>query len=128
MGAVTSHLIGFVGAEQKGFGGIEQKYDADLQGTAGSDVLVVDVGRNPIRMDSGESRAAQNGYSLVLTIDTVIQDIVRKALQKKIQEYEAEYGLGVVMDPWTGEILAMVSLPDYDPMNFSEYADRKNDP
>jgi cell division protein FtsI/penicillin-binding protein 2 len=128
MGAVTSHLIGFVGAEQKGFGGIEQKYDADLQGTAGSDVLVVDVGRNPIRMDSGESRVVQNGYSLVLTIDTVIQDIVRKALQKQVKEYEAEYGLGVVMDPWTGEILAMVSLPDYDPMNFSEYADRKNDP
>lgn len=128
MGAVTSHLIGFVGAEQKGFGGIEQKYDADLQGVAGSDVLVVDVGRNPIRIDSQESRAAQNGLSLVLTIDTVIQDIVRKSLQKKIREYEAEYGLGIVMDPWTGEILAMVSLPDYDPMNIQEYVDRKNDP
>lgn len=128
MGAVTSHLIGFVGAEQKGFGGIEQKYDADLQGVAGSDILVVDVGRNPIRIDSQGSRAAQNGLSLVLTIDTVIQDIVRKSLRKKIEEYQAQYGLGIVMDPWTGEILAMVSLPDFDPMHFQEYVDEKNEP
>lgn len=128
MGSLTSHVIGFVGSDQKGLAGIEQRYESYLHGSAGSDVMVVDVLRRPIRMDSKESRAVQDGYSLVLTIDSVIQEIVRKALQKQIREYEAQYGLAIVMDPWTGEILALVSLPDFDPSEFSTAAEKKNEP
>ena len=61
-----------------------------------------------------------DGQSLILTIDATIQEFVRAALKKTMTEYEAEAAVGIVMDPWTGGILAMVSLPDFDPENFSK--------
>ncbi|MBC8378436.1 MAG: penicillin-binding protein 2 [Planctomycetes bacterium] len=117
-GYLSGHLLGFVGAENKGLSGLEMKFEETLSGTRGQEHFVVDNFRRPIGIQPVESTDAQDGANLVLTIDVVIQRFVHEALQQKMQEYEAESAVGIVMNPWTGAILAMVSLPDYDPGKF----------
>ena len=118
-GYLAGHLLGFVGAENKGLSGLEMRFDETLSGTRGQDLFVVDNFRRPIGIQPVESTDAKDGANLVLTIDVVIQRFVHEALQQKMQEYEAESAVGIVMNPWTGAILAMVSLPDYNPTNFA---------
>ncbi|MCD6176096.1 MAG: penicillin-binding protein 2 [Planctomycetes bacterium] len=118
-GHLTGHVLGFVGAGNTGLSGLELKYDKILAGKPGKCVFVVDVARDPIGVQTAKGTDAEDGLNLVLTIDSVIQRFVHEALKKKVEDYEAESGVAVVMDPWTGGILAMVSLPDYDPAKFS---------
>lgn len=118
-GSLTSHIIGFVGTEQSGLAGLELKYDALLRGSEGQSVFVVDAMRRPIAAALADRVESIDGQSLILTIDSTIQEFVRAALHKKMIEYEAEAAIGLMMNPWTGAILAMVSLPDYDPDEFS---------
>ena len=118
-GNLTGHLLGFVGAGDTGLSGLELRYDTILAGKPGKHVFVVDLARNPIGARTTQGTDAEDGLNLVLTVDSVIQRFVHEALQQKMDEYEAESAVAVVMDPWTGAILAMVSLPDYDPAAFS---------
>ena len=118
-GNLTGHILGFVGADNAGLSGLELKYNSLLAGKAGKQVFVVDALRRPIAAQVAEGTDTENGLNLVLTIDSVIQRFVHDALKKKMDEYEAESAVAIVMDPWTGGILAMVSLPDYDPAKFS---------
>lgn len=118
--ALCSHVVGFVGSEGHGLAGLELKYDSVLAGKGGQDIYVVDVFRRPIAAYPEGRTPLRNGDNLVLTLDIVIQEIVREALQKQIREYQAESGVALVMDPWTGAILAWVSLPDFDPQQFSK--------
>lgn len=118
-GNLTGHILGFVGADDSGLSGVELRYNKVLSGKPGKHVFVVDVARDSIAAKSNQGTDVEDGLNLVLTIDSVIQRFVHEALQQKKDEYEAESAVGVVMDPWTGAILAMVSLPDYDPAAFS---------
>jgi cell division protein FtsI/penicillin-binding protein 2 len=119
-GNLAGHIIGFVGADNTGLSGIELEYNTLLKGKPGRHVFVVDAARRPIAAQADEGTNAQDGLNLILTIDSVIQRFVHEALKKKMDEYEAESAVAMVMDPWTGAILAMVSLPDYDPTKFSK--------
>jgi cell division protein FtsI/penicillin-binding protein 2 len=118
-GNLTGHLLGFVGADDIGLSGLELWYDKILAGKPGKHVFVVDVARDSIGVKSNQGTDVEDGLNLVLTIDSVIQRFVHEALKQKMDEYEAESAVAMVMDPWTGAILAMVSLPDYDPAAFS---------
>lgn len=117
MGRLTSHITGFVGAEQSGLAGVELKYDGQLRGTPGRNVIVVDAQRQPIGMRPPDN-IVRDGSSLILTIDATIQQFARSALLKQYEAYRAESAVAIVMDPWTGAILALVCLPDFDPSNF----------
>lgn len=119
-GALCSHVVGFVGNEGRGLAGIELKYDSVLAGKGGQDTYVVDVFRRPLAAYPQGRSPLQNGDNLVLTIDSVIQEIVREVLLKQIKDYQAESGTALVMDPWTGAIWAWVSLPDFEPYHFSK--------
>ena len=118
MGHLTSHAIGFVGVDHKGLGGIEFEYDSRLKGTEGHKVFFLDRSRQPIGRKQSDS-AVKDGYDLILTLDTTIQQFARSALVKQYKAYKAESAVAIVMDPWTGAILAMVSLPDFDPVNIA---------
>jgi cell division protein FtsI/penicillin-binding protein 2 len=118
-GSLTGHIIGFIGTEQTGLAGIELRYDTLLRGSEGQSVFVVDALRRPIAAALADRVESVDGKSLILTIDATIQEFVRAAIQKKMLEYDAEAAVGIMMNPWTGAIIAMVSLPDYDPDNFS---------
>jgi cell division protein FtsI/penicillin-binding protein 2 len=118
-GRLTSHVVGFIGTEQTGLAGLEFQYDRLLRGSDGKSVFVVDALRRPIAAAPTDRVESIDGQSLIVTIDASIQEFVRSALLKKMQEYEAQAAVGIVMDPYTGAVLAMVSLPDFDPENFT---------
>ncbi|RKY07773.1 MAG: hypothetical protein DRP66_05990 [Planctomycetota bacterium] len=127
MERLTSHIVGFVGgdddpnsADKVGLAGIERRYDSLLRGVRGENVLVVDARRYPIGSDPQQTVKVKNGSSLVLTIDGTIQEFARSALMKQYADYQAAAAAAIVMNPWNGAILAMVSLPDYNPSEFSK--------
>ena len=112
---LASHIIGFVGSDNQGLEGIESIYDDELSGVPGKVVS----SQQSTGLDSGTSYekyiAAQDGDSVVLTIDEVIQGYVEKHLEDACVANQLEQGAAaVVMDVNTGEILAMASKPDYD--------------
>ncbi|AQT70117.1 Sporulation-specific penicillin-binding protein [Anaerohalosphaera lusitana] len=127
MGRLFGHVAGFTGWDQKGQAGLELKYNDVLAGKEGKDVFVVDAFRKPIGKKQPKS-LVQDGLGLVLTLDATIQQFTREAIYKQYKEYNAESAVAVVMDPKTGGILAMVSVPDFDPsdINSSETDWRRN--
>lgn len=118
-GRLAGHVLGFIGAEDKGLAGLEMQYDQILSGSQGREVFVVDALRRPLGAQPVNNKETVDGLNLILTIDSVIQRYVYEALHKQMQEYRAESAVAMVMNPWNGAILAMVSLPDYDPSSFS---------
>lgn len=119
MGNLTGHIVGFIGADGDGLAGVELKYDELLSGRDGKNVFLVDVSRSPIAYKPQQSFEPVDGQNLILTLDSNIQEFTRSALTAKMKEYQAESAIGIVMNPNTGAILAMVSLPDFDPAKFN---------
>ncbi|MBC8482020.1 MAG: penicillin-binding protein 2, partial [Planctomycetes bacterium] len=117
MGELVSHVTGYANSAGEGLEGIELGYDKILAGTSGKDILLADIRRRPIRLMQNQERLS-DGDRIILTIDATIQQFVREELVKVRDKYQAESAIGIVADPWTGAILAMVSLPDYNPNSY----------
>ncbi len=126
---IAPHILGFTGYDNNGLQGIELTFDDMLSGKAGS----VDVRQNAsgttLRDDTEEYlNAAQKGADVVLTIDETIQHFLENHLEKAVSENKLKEGAaGIIMNPKTGEILAMSTKPDFDSNNpydieaFSEF-------
>ncbi|MBR5228108.1 MAG: PASTA domain-containing protein [Clostridia bacterium] len=114
-GALLSHVLGFTGVDNQGLSGLEIEYEDELSGIPGKIVGSIDGGGNETPYDEEEYVEPQNGYDLVLTIDATVQSIVEKNIEKAVIENKADFGNCVIMNPFTGEILAMATYPDYDP-------------
>lgn len=114
-GALAAHVIGFVGAEQNGLAGIEQSYDEVLTGRDGRRAAIVDVLRRRVESLTDEYVPPRMGASVVLTIDAHIQQRTQEHLRTAVEQFKAEWGTAVVMEPQTGEVLAMATCPDFDP-------------
>ncbi|MBK9126559.1 MAG: penicillin-binding protein 2 [Phycisphaerales bacterium] len=112
-GRVAPHVIGFVGADLQGLAGIEQGCQDILAGRPGRATSTVDVSRRRVRAESLEP--AEDGGSVVLTLDAYIQQVTQDKLRAAVEKYAADWGAVVVMDPHTGEVLAMAVVPDFDP-------------
>ena len=121
MGPLVSHVIGFTSSDNRGLSGVELQHDKDLRGSKGKNIFYADAFRRPIKLKQEQS-VLQNGAGLVLTIDASIQQFAREELLKRYKDYEAESAVAIVAEPESGAILAMVSLPDFDPN------DRSGDP
>jgi cell division protein FtsI/penicillin-binding protein 2 len=122
MGRTASHIVGFTSRDQIGQNGIELEYNEQLKGKMGRDVFVVDAIGRPIAMidSQDETKRVADGFGIILTIDSTIQEFTRAALAAQVKKFEAESGVAIVMDPWTGQILALVSLPDFEPLESSK--------
>ena len=121
-GSLASHLLGFVNVEPQAFYGVEQQYDQYLRSLntpfINSYPDVVNFYKNlPAGWDQALPSAA--GQDLVLTIDRRIQYITERTLAQAVSQYRADGGTIIVMEPKTGAILAMASLPNYDPNNYA---------
>ena len=114
MGRLAAHTVGFAGADNRGLGGIEFQYDEELTGSPGQSTFFADVHRRPICLKERSGKVA-HGKGLILTMDAAIQQFARAELLRQYEDYEAEAAVAVVAEPKTGAILAMVSLPDFDP-------------
>lgn len=134
-GELLSHILGYVGpipAEQFpiyqnrgydltdiiGLAGLEAEYEEWLRGVKGLENIEVDATGRKIRTVSRDIEA-RPGHNLRLTIDTGLQQAVTEALQEEMDEVNSKQGVAIAMNPQTGEILAMVSLPTFDNNMFS---------
>jgi len=112
-GVLAPHVVGFVGADLQGLAGIELACDDILAGKPGKRMSIVDVSRRRVR--AAEFQPAVDGSTVVLTIDAYLQQVTQDKLREAVRKYEAEWGTAVVIDPQSGEVLAMASIPDFDP-------------
>ncbi len=120
-GSLAGNVIGFVNAQGVGAYGLEASYDEVLTGSTGLTVTPTNVNGTPLLFSGGEQfYDAENGSSLVLTLDTNVQYALEKGLESMLDKYDAANGgTGIVMDVNTGAIVAMASYPNYDPGDFS---------
>lgn len=117
MGAFAAHLLGSTTDDNRGLAGIELKYDKYLSGIPGRWIKNTDRDGDSLSYGVEKYFQAENGLNLVLTIDEVIQHYVEKALETVQANTQADRVMCIVMDPKTGDILAMSVTPDYDPNN-----------
>ena len=120
-GSLFSHVVGFTSADNRGLAGLEQQFDLELRGKGAEHSFFVDLHRRPLAFcladGQGDTDMPTNGVGVILTLDATIQQFAREALMTQFKAFEAEGAVAVVANPRTGAILAMVSLPDFDPAN-----------
>ena len=112
---IAAQVLGYVGIDDNGLGGLEQNYDEDLHGTPGHMLTALDARRHVL---GSAEREPLPGENLVLTIDENIQFMAEKALDLNMERTHAEYGTVVVQDPHTGQILALAVRPTFNPNDF----------
>ncbi len=111
---LASQIIGFTGSDNQGLDGIEAKYDKELKGTQGQILKLTDAKGVDIEGEGESYIPAVDGNDLVLSIDMTIQSIVEKYLKEAcIDNVCTDGGNIVIMNPKTGDILAMATYPDY---------------
>ena len=123
--SLCAHVIGFVGTDNYGLGGIESKYNEELTGENGRIVRAKNsAGTDMLFTNFEDYYDAENGNDIVLTIDTTVQYYLEKHLRQAVADYQVQNGAaGIVMDVNTGEILAMASLDDFDLNSFLDVSD-----
>jgi len=117
----AAHLIGYTGRDDAGLAGVEHTFDALLRGQAGQATGQVDGRRE--RLDTRIVREPVAGASLELTIDASLQHLVERELEAGVKAHRARAGTVVVMNPMTGEILALANYPTYDPNSYSSFSE-----
>lgn len=119
-GDVLAHVLGYVGIDNQGLSGLELKYDEYLTGKDGS-IKYYSDGKGQRLNDKEVYEEPQNGMDIYLTIDIDIQLALENELSNANLKYDPEEALALVMNPNTGEILAMASSPTFDPNNYQDY-------
>lgn len=130
-GELTSHIIGYMGPipgeqaetyadrgydpsnDKVGLTGVELIFEEELRGSKGYKYIEVDVAGREIRA-VGDPHPPTPGHNLILTIDLELQQFIEEALRRGMEKAESESGVAIAMNPQTGEILSLVSLPSYD--------------
>lgn len=112
---LAAHVIGFTNSDGHGLQGVEKTMENYLKGTPGEVFSEVDAGGRISPIQNARKIDVQNGFNVVLTIDETIQAITSNALQEAITKNNVvDGGVAIVMDPQNGDVLAMVSYPDFD--------------
>ncbi|SKB00429.1 stage V sporulation protein D (sporulation-specific penicillin-binding protein) [Sporosarcina newyorkensis] len=115
---LLARLIGFTGYDSKGLAGIEYAYDEILSGVGDKIRLFTDAKGIPLPHVEDGFEHGKEGSSLELTIDLKMQQIVERELIQAMEKYEATQALAIIMNPKTGELLSLASVPGYDPKNY----------
>lgn len=120
---LASHVLGYVNSNYCGESGIAKTFNDVLSGEDGSMIVERDAIGDMITVEEEQTRPAVPGLNLYLTIDRAYQAILEEELSSGVKEFEAASGVGIIMNPNTGEILALANCDDYDPNNYWEYSD-----
>ena len=118
-GQLAAHAIGFVGADGRGLAGLESVYNASLAGKPGQQRFQADPLGRAIVSASSDVVPPVQGSDVMLTIDQDMQYEVETVLAQAMQSYKAKAGTIVVMNPATGEVLALANMPTYSPSGFA---------
>jgi cell division protein FtsI/penicillin-binding protein 2 len=116
---LACHVLGFVGLDDEGLGGLEYRYNKELGGKKKRVDLRFDAHRTSYHRDSQPGQT--DGNTLVLTLDRSIQHAAEQVLRNTIQEHRALSGVAIVMDPNDGDVLAMASYPFFNPNNYTDF-------
>jgi len=111
----ASHILGHTTVDGVGLSGVELEFEEELKGQEGTLVTNTDAAGRQLPFGEEKLYAPEDGLSLVLTMDEIIQHFTEEALEKGIEEHGAKRIMAIVMDPKTGGILAMGTKPDYNP-------------
>ena len=128
-GVIGSDVLGFVGIDNQGLAGLEYKFDKPLKGSSGSYIFEGDPRRN--RLVTGRRKTVKTGHDgqhLVTTIDRHLQYFAEKYLREQIELEDADKGYVIILEPNTGEVLAMADYPSFDGNDWqkSSYSTLKN--
>jgi cell division protein FtsI (penicillin-binding protein 3) len=115
---LAAHLLGYVGVDNKGLSGLESTYDAQIRGRAGTVLVQTDARQ---RAFARFERPPTAGSSVELTIDEYLQHIAERELEAGVAANRAKGGTAIVMNPHTGEILAMANEPSFNPNAYREF-------
>ena len=113
--SIAAHVLGYVGMDNTGLSGIELSYDRYIRGKPGTALVQTDARRHAF---SRTERPPTTGSTVELTIDQVLQWIAERELKAGVAQHRAVSGTVIIMDPWTGEILAMANEPTFNPNVF----------
>ena len=119
--SLAAHVLGYVGLDNQGLGGIEAAFDSIINGRPGTSLILTDARRKAF---SRAERPPTTGATVQLTIDQTLQWIAERELKAGVQANHARGGTAIVMDPWTGEILAMANEPTFNPNAFASVLDK----
>jgi cell division protein FtsI (penicillin-binding protein 3) len=119
-GGLAGHLLGFVNRDSEGLEGIELQYNDYIRGAAGSSVSERDALGRRVLVEGVEGLQVPPGSDVHLTIDSPIQHLAEKELEATVQKHRAKAGVAIVVDPATGEVLALANYPSFDPNKASQ--------
>jgi cell division protein FtsI (penicillin-binding protein 3) len=125
---LASHVLGFVGADPDGLEGLERQYNRFLKSPFLFEPSVRDALGRTLYLKDVEAVQENEGHSLILTLDKNIQYLTEKELKKGVQKAQAKGGMAIVLQPRTGEILALANYPTYNLNNPKGFpaANRRN--
>lgn len=124
-GSLASHVLGYVNTDYCGMNGIDKYFDKVLSGENGRRVIERNAVGDVITINEDNTIPAEPGQNIFLTIDKTYQEILETELQQSLSQYQAASAVGIIMDPNTGEILALCSLDNFDPNKYWDYSDEQ---
>lgn len=122
---LAAQVLGFVGTDDVGLDGVEMTTDKSIKGVLSKQEIDTDNHGIPIFKSIWSFNPVKQGKSVALTIDSTIQFITEQCLDKALATTKAQSGTVIIMNPKTGEILAMASRPTYDPNHFGNYGENE---
>ena len=128
--SLAANVLGYVGLDGEGLGGVEFEYDGSIRGREGEMRVSRDARQEGYALTPIPGREGRQGSAIVLTLDRDLQFVAEQELARAIAETGARDGSVVAMDPRTGDVLAMASFPTFDPNRYSQFssADWRNLP
>lgn len=119
-GQLAGQVIGFVSRDSEGLEGLELQYNDLIRGEPGSSLIERDALGRRVLVQGVEGLQIPPGGDIHLTVDTSIQYLAEKELEATIAKYRAKAGVAIVVEPFTGEVLALANYPAFNPNNFSQ--------
>jgi cell division protein FtsI (penicillin-binding protein 3) len=114
-GAVGSSVVGFVGADGQGLAGLELKFNTEMAGVEGEQTFESAPNGSKIPLGNSSIKPAENGVSYQLTLDSEVQWAAERRLAEQVKSTGADSGFAIVLDPKTGQVLALANAPGFDP-------------
>jgi cell division protein FtsI (penicillin-binding protein 3) len=115
---LAAHVLGYVGVDNAGMGGIEYALESEIRGRSAKVVVSTDARRRPVAQTE---RPSTDGDTIVLAIDEAIQYVAERELERAVDESQAASGMVIVVEPFSGEVLALAGRPTFNPNRYNAY-------
>jgi cell division protein FtsI (penicillin-binding protein 3) len=122
-GSLASHVLGYVNTDYNGQTGVAQKFNAILNGEEGIRLVEKNAIGDLVSVEDKETKPAIPGNNLYLTIDKSYQSILEEELKRGLKEFGGSSAVGIIMNPNTGEILALANANDFNPNEYWKFSD-----